>query len=258
MAKLAAIDAKHHSDKKIAKGAQVAFAARQHAMNLRVTELANAATSFPVFITRYAQTGSWAISAITSFTPGVNLFVENAEWHGLYQPTAMQCHPLYLMQSKHDARGYAVGVFEEHLVAKDKPGEPLFDEQGKLTIQINQRVKILEADIKHDIQTHQFILKLEQLGLLKALDIQVHYLDGNHSTLRGLHTVNEDALQELKPQQLAELNQSHYLAPLYALLHSILQLNALIKRNNARSDLNKIEQIKLQLNKGVAIDGASY
>ncbi|TQV69904.1 SapC family protein [Exilibacterium tricleocarpae] len=252
MAELVELTSGKHGKLKVVDNCAVAFAARQHVMNLRVAEIGKAVSSFPVFFTKNTRTGDWALSAVTSFEQGVNLFVENDKWTATYQPTGIQTYPLFLMRSPKDKNGYTVGIDATSQAFSEQQGEALFDDRGKASLYLSRVTVLLEADIKNDIQTYQFMQKLEELNLFKSIDIQVHYEDGSVQTLKGLHTLDEDKLQSLQNEQLSELNKTGYLIPMHAVLISIYQLNALIKKHNVVERFTKVKKIKLELTKDAA------
>jgi len=238
-----------HADLKVNTQSTISYAAKAHIMSIRVTEVGKAATSLPVFITKNQHNGYWGISVVTSVQPGRNLFIENEQWTASYQPTCMQTHPLYLMKSPSKENSYTIGVYpNEQDFSKDK-GEALFDGEGKATEYLSRVTALLEADIKNDIHTVEFLNELDQMGLLKAIDLQVHYQEGSVQTIQGLYTINEEAMQLLSAEQLAHLNTKGYLAPIHAILLSILQLNSIVKKNNANDELKNIGQVKLETSK---------
>ena len=75
----------------------------------------------------------------------------------------------------------------------------------------------------------------------------VQYGDDAVQTLKGLHTLDEDKLQSLPAEQLQELSKKGYLAPIYAMLVSIFQLNALIRKHNSIDSLNNVKHVKLEV-----------
>ncbi len=238
-----------HGELKVDTGCTMGYASKAHVMSLRATEVAKMATSLPVFITKNQFNGHWNISAITSVQPGRNLFVEQDKWTAAYQPNCMKTHPLYLMNSPSEANSYTVGIDPNSPDFSSVSGEALFDENGKATPYLSQISRLLEADIEHSIQTHQFLEAIAALDLIKPIDLIVQYQSGSANTIQGLNTIDEEKLQSLTAEQLHRLNQQGYLNPIHALLFSILQLNVLVQKNNAIETLEHIAQIKLETRK---------
>jgi hypothetical protein len=151
------------------------------------------------------------------------------------------------MQSPKDSESHTIGIFEQSSAFSEKTGEDLFDDKGKASLYLSGIKTLLEADITNDIQTYQFGKKLEQLGMLKSIDLLVHYQDGAVQTLSGLYTIDEDKLQALSAEQSHELNQQGYLVQIHAMLISIYQLNLLIRKHNEFKDAKKVVQLKIEI-----------
>jgi hypothetical protein len=81
------------------------------------------------------------------------------------------------------------------------------------------------------------------------MDVLVHHVDESVTTLTGLHTVNEDKLQGLTEQEFENLRGLGYLAPLYGMLMSMYQLNALIRRHNLVQGAKLVKQVTMEVSK---------
>lgn len=248
MAELTELNSKVHANLKIVPNCAINVAATQHVIGVRVTEVAQCVSTFPVFLSKVAESGQWALSAISSLEVGKSLFVENDVWQGAYMPAGMQAYPLFLMRKgEGDDNNYAVGIDEQSSAFSNSEGEALFDDNGKATLMLENRTKQLEANLKNDYLTYQFAQRIEELDLAKSINVLVRYADGTVNTLQGLHTIDEDKVQALSADTVAELHKNGYLATIYGMLMSMHQLNNLIQRHNKQNDSNKIGQIKLQL-----------
>lgn len=256
MSQLVRLDSERHRQVRIAADAAVSFASQQHMLLLRAAEAGKAVSSFPVFCSRHPATGEWALSAVTGLKQGSNLFVDDGVWTASYEPTAMQTYPLFLMQSPDDQAGYTVGIDEGSAAIAAGNGEALFDASGKPSLYLERMTTLLKADIDNDIQTRRFLEKLDAEGLFKAIHIVVFYEDGESQTITGLHTIDEERLQALPSDRLMELHSQGYLLIAHAMLLSIHQLNALIRRSNQRGGSGRIKQINLQLARDAASAGA--
>ncbi|WP_299080896.1 SapC family protein [uncultured Paraglaciecola sp.] len=253
MTKLVELNSKSHQGLKVRPNCHIAMAANQQIMKLRVTETSKAVTSFPVFFTREQRTGAWVLSALTSLENGSNLFVREQQWDSAFLPSSMQTYPLFLMQSEKQENSFTIGVLEQSAAFSKETGEPLFDTQGRATLYLSRIQKLLEADIKNDMQTSHFCQKLEELGLLKSINLVIQFQDDSVQHLNGLHTLDEDKLHALSAEQLAELNKLGYLIPIHAMLISIYQLNTLVKKNNELHSMRVIKQLKIEVMKDRAI-----
>ena len=250
MAELTVLSSAEHGSLKVVKNCALNVAGNQHIVNIRVTEVGMAVSSFPVFAAKIPSNGRWTLTAVTSFVPEKNLFVENDRWTATYLPTSMQTYPLFLMNSDTEENQYTVGIHEDSPAFSKDAGEALFDDQGKASLYLSRLTALLEADIKNDIQTYQFNDKLNELGLYKAINLLVHSAAGSSvQTIQGLYTIDEEKLQQLDAPTLAELNKRGYLAPMYAMLTSIFQVNALIRLNNRQAGSKNIKEVKFEVAK---------
>jgi len=246
MAELKELNPDDHGDLKVAINSAVKVAKNQHLINLKVSEVGHAVTSFPVFLTKVTNDTAWAVSAIASFEMNSNLFVENDEWRASYQPTSMQTYPFFLMKSPRKEGEITMGIEESNQAFSKDEGEALFDKDGKASVYLSRVTAQLQSDFNNEIHTHQFTKKLDELGMIKAMDLQIHYAEGAVNTLKGLNTIDEEKLQNLEVKTLDELRKAGYLGPIYGMLISIYQLNAMIIRHNEAGASNKVVQVKLE------------
>jgi len=235
-----------HLALKVRPEAYLETAVSEHALTLQVAEIGKAISSFPVFFTRIEQDGRWAVSAMASLEVGSNLFCSNSAWSATYMPSAMRTYPLFLMISPEDENKPVIGLQESNKAFSKEEGEALFDTSGKPSL-YQTRVKAqLDANLKDGYHTHQFFEKLQELDLIKAMDIKIFYVDNKVNTLKGLHTINEEKLHALSSQEFEGLRKDNYLPPIYAMLMSIFQLNNLIGRHNKQDGVTNILQVKME------------
>ncbi|RBP53372.1 SapC family protein [Arenicella xantha] len=246
MAELKELNPKDHGNLKVAPNCAIKVAQKQHLINLKVNEIGHAMTSFPVFLTRVSDQSDWAISAITSFEIDSNLFVKDDAWQASYQPTGMQTYPFFLMNSPSEKGQFTMGIDETNPAFNTEDGQSLFEENDKATEYLSQVTAQLQNDIKNEIHSYRFMQKLDELGLIKPMDLLVFYNEGAVNTLKGLHTIDEEKLQTMDISAIDDLRTSGYLGPVYGLLMSIFQLNAMIKRHNEYGDLRRVGQVKLE------------
>jgi hypothetical protein len=247
MTKLVELNSKKHRELRVRPNCKIELASTQQIMKLRVTETSKAVTSFPVFFSRDQRTGGWVLSALTSLENGSNLFIKQHQWDSSFQPSSMQTYPLFLMQSEQQDNSFTLGVMEQSDAFSKELGEPLFDNNGRSSLYLSHMQKLLEADIKNDIETIKFSQKLVELDLLKSISLSIQYQDDSVQNLNGLHSINEDKLNALTAQQLDELNKLGYLIPIHAMLISIYQLNKLVRKHNGLQSLNPIKQLKIEV-----------
>jgi hypothetical protein len=214
--------------------AALVYARSQHLLNVRINEISQLLADVPVFFSRHQQTGQWLLSGLYSVTPAQNLWVQQGQWLGSYQPVCMQTYPLMLgtdpsqLMLVDDSRVLQQGA---------TPGAmPLFSENGQPSEYLRRQKAMLDNDLQQEYLTFQFVKAVNALGLIKELDLHLMLADGSSQVIKGLATVDEDQLQSLSAEQLQQLQQQGYLLLLHAMLLSITRLNRLIQLHNLRPD----------------------
>jgi hypothetical protein len=238
-----------HQTVKISPNAGVEYAKTQHLINLRASEVAKAACDLPIFLARNTQSGSYTVSALTSFSAQQSLLVNDDQWQALYTPVCMQTQPLYLMTREANSSDYFIAIDEQNAAINIDTGDALFDAKGNPSLFLNAQQKLLESDLKNDYLTYQFTQELMRLGLIKDINIVLQFKQGETQTIQGLSTVDEDKLQTLDNNTIAQLQKQGYLSVINSMLISLFQLNALVKLHNQRNDLMALEQVKLELSR---------
>lgn len=233
-----------HRDLKVDPRCAVAVAEKQHIINLRVSEVNYAANQFPVFFSRTNEEANWMISAINSFEIDNNLFVEDNNWTGLYVPIGMQTYPFFLIRKEGTDKEFCIGINEENTAFSKTEGEALFSEDEKASPMLSRATQLLELEFNNEVQTVKFGRHMDEHKLIKEIDVVVKYQDGRVNKLKGLNTIDENAVNELSDEDFLEMRRLGYILPMYSMLTSAFQLNTLLKRHNERFD-KKIVQVSV-------------
>lgn len=247
MTTLTALSAETHGQLKVSDHRAIEYARNRHMIPLHIGEVSRAIMDFPVLISRLQGQGDYALSALTSFSPGKNAFLQGDDWQSSFQPSEMQTFPFALIRGE---SGEPVLAFDQSLpVFSTADGEALFDGAGQPAIWTNQLKNQLLSIAEHTALTRHFLEVVAELGLISQIVITLHQGTEDANKIGGLHTINEDRLKSLTPDQLDTLNSKGFLGPIYAILFSIFQLNTLIRRHNDRSDTQNIQRISLEIAK---------
>jgi len=238
MTTLTALSAEIHGQLKVSDHRSIAYARGRHMIPLHIGEVSRAIMDFPVLISRLQGQGDYALSALTSFSPGKNAFLDGDIWQSSFQPSEMQTFPFALIRGDNGGdNGEPVLAFDQSLpVFSTTDGEDLFDTAGQPAIWTNQLKNQLLSIAEHTALTRHFLEVIAELGLISQIVITLHQGTEDANKIGGLHTINEDRLKSLTPEQLDTLNTKGFLGPIYAILFSIFQLNTLIRRHNDRSE----------------------
>ncbi len=249
MAALTELKSDIHSDWKVAPNCALEVAATQHILNLKVTEIGKAVSNFPVFFTKMGEDGQWSISAVACLELDKNLFVKNGKWDATYMPTGLQTYPFFLMQAPDDDKKFTVGIEESNPAFSTTEGQALFESENKAGEMLSKATALLQDELKNEVHSYQFAKMLEELDLITPVDLVVQYVSGTNNSLKGLYTIDEAKLQSMDMEDVAKLRDKGYLAPLYAMLISIYQLNGLIRRHNTIDGAERIKQVKIETQK---------
>jgi len=247
MAQLIALSAEKHSNTNVSYKRASIYARTAHMLPIRVTEIAQAIVDFPIVISRISQTSDLSLSALASFKPGSNLFVSNENWDSGFQPCGMKTYPFYLMKPGDDESEPILGLDGDSPALNSEKGDALFTEKGKQSLWVSQVRALLLDDSRNRVHTTEFLGTLKTLNLFRPVDIAVNYADGEINRIRGLNMIHEENLKSLDQETFIRLREKGYLAPIYAMLFSTLQLNALIRRNNQKPEHRRIKSINLEV-----------
>lgn len=246
MTKLVKLNHTEHSALKITHNCTVNVVEKQHVIALRVTEVGQAATCFPIFIGRAGDSEEWSLSAMASFEPGTNLFVKGERWDAAHVPINMQTYPLFLIPAKDEEKGYAVGIVASDKAFSEEKGEAIFNDDGSQTDFVKRMVSLLEDDIRGAAQTRNFTQTLADLDLLRSTDVLVHYAGGKINRIQGLFTIDEEKVRNLKTDSYLELRDNGYIIAIHAIMLSTYQLKGLINQHNESSDRQTVTQVKME------------
>lgn len=247
MRTLTELSSKLHRDLKIDENEVDAYLSRQHTLAIEASEIVHAATYYPVFITRNNQNGGWAFSAITSVLPEQNVYMQGENTLASFSPSSIKTFPLYLMQKPDNEKQFTIGFDETSHAISQRGQQALFAEDGSATQALMERTQLLNQSLQLVKQSFDFSQLLDELSLIKAINLNVSFQSGETNKINGLHTIDEDAFALLSGEQLSHLQKQGYLMPIHALLMSLLQLNQLIQRHNDYTN----QQLKTETSPGI-------
>ena len=249
MKNLVELSSETHKNLKVIEGSVFEAIKDQHVVNVQLNEACIAAAHFPLFFMSDPKSDRMSLSAINSLEVNKNLFVEDGVWQSAYQPTIMLTYPMRVMPAADKKSQFTIGIDEENVAFSETEGTQLFESDGKASPYLSRIVKLIEADMQHEIHTIQFCTELNDLSLITPAVIQVVYAQGKAHNLSGLYTIDEKALENLDLEQLDGLRKKGYLASIYAILISGYQLNLLLKKHNQVDGNETVNAVNMKLNK---------
>lgn len=244
MAKVVALSGTKHSDLKVTANCVVEAVKDQHIINIRVSEISKASACMPIFLNKFEGADDWSVSTIASLELHKNLFIVDDKWTVNYVPNSMRAYPFFLVNGQKEDE-FTIGIDEESSAFSKTDGTAIFDADGKSTPAMDSVVELLKSDIAGRAHTSKFTKTLEEFDLIDSLTMRVQYEDGQVQTLTGLNSIDERKLQAMDDETFSKLRKTGFLAPIYALILSVFQLNELMKRHNQQEGAKQIVQVNM-------------
>ncbi|BDX04992.1 SapC family protein [Planctobacterium marinum] len=240
MSKLVALSRQTHQQVRIDKSKVEQQASELHMIPVVLSEFRKLLVHYPIVFSKSGETGQFMCSALLGFEQGENLFWQQGAWQGIYVPLQVTRQPFFLGQQEtgsgqepNSAKEPVMCINEAHPAVGNK-GEALFDAQGQPSQYLQNQQRDLMTLLQGEQLTQQFIARLLELGLLTAMSLQIQFADNSSTKVNGLYTIDEDKLDALDNDTLAELQQAGYLSAIYAMVHSTGQIYNLIDKKNQR------------------------
>ncbi len=239
------LDPKQHQKIKIVAHDTFRHTAAQHQVPLTVNEFGHASSSYPVVFMKDMQQGKLRSVAMLGLLQDKNLFYSEQEWLGIHVPDAIIRAPFELGPDPTQDKTLTLFIDEKSEYVSSEQGEALFEgqEPSQLLRQVQQK---MTDYYQNELATQQFTEHLIKHKLLHEIDFLLAFDDGKKNRLKGMYTINEEALRELSDDTVLAFTKLNYFMPVHAMLASLNNLNRLIKLHNS-SDQPKITGIKMQL-----------
>ncbi len=232
MANLVAVDNKNHLATRVNPNKAELHGAQLHLLPVVLSEFTALAMQYPIVLSKNEDTGQFVFSAMLGFELGENLFWRDGQWQGLYLPLQIRRQPFFVE---------AVDK-TEHIVCMDidspaicpQSGVALFDENGQDTEYFQQAKSCLGELLAGESQNRLLLDKLQTLGLLQPMSLEITFADQSTRRLSGLYTVDQQKLANLTDQQLLSLYHADLLSAIYTFVASQAQIHGLIDLKNKR------------------------
>ena len=221
---------------------------RFHLVNVELKEAVQAASEYPLFFSKVANSQRWAISALCGLGLNENVFVQDAEWVAHYTPLSLQTLPFSLQRNEANSESVLL-VDTASPAVSTQTGTALFLSSKRPSAFLDSKRKILEERTVAMVQTAALLDEIASMGLIRAVDIVIEFTDDTQQRVGGLAAVNEQQFQALSAEQLLLLNTKQCLSVLANILGSVFQMNRLIRLHNKKYPGRAISNIKLETSK---------
>ncbi|MXO59473.1 multidrug transporter [Altererythrobacter salegens] len=190
---------------------------------------------YPIVFRRDLESDAFSALALFGFTNGENLFLENGKWDAPFKPLAQAIQPFLVGRPAGGEGESQVHVDMEHpRISTSGEGVRVFDEDGRATPYLESIAeKLGNLDVAYRA-SGDFYAALKRYELLEPFTLEVPLSDGSKHSLVGFHIINEEKLQALGPDELADLHSGNHLMPIFMALASLSHFGDLIARKNRR------------------------
>ncbi len=203
-------------------------------------EFRNAQACYPILFQEDNE-GNFSPLALFGFQRGENLFLDESGWHAPYIPAMVRREPFLIgyQESKSEgepARTRVLSIDMDHPRVNTEHGEPLFQPLGGRTTFLENAADLLESIYLGLEHGKTFVGAMQRHGLIESMTLEIELKDGSRNQLIGFHSLNEEKIQGLSPEALGELNANGFLMPMFMVVASMGNLQALAERKNAKLD----------------------
>lgn len=226
-----------HRHVKINRGTSLELVGQQFFSVTFPWEFRSLQGEYPIFFRHDAELNTLLPIALHGFESGSNLFVQDGKWRANYLPLMVQRQPFLIGQQAVEENGESkqqrvVLLDTQSPRVNNEDGEALFDEHGGQSQYLQQVADMLET-IHHGLNdAKRFVAKLGELNLIEPVTLSITLADGNKHEMIGLHTINEDRLDDLDDDTLKDLYKSKDLAAIYYICASHSHVKRLIELKN--------------------------
>ncbi|MGA0806501.1 MAG: SapC family protein [Pseudohongiellaceae bacterium] len=200
-------------------------------------ELGDCASNFPLAFLRNPDDQRYTLVALLGLGKGDNVYYGEQFWSSTHVPLSVQRYPFLIGFDDNAAEDNAPLVpciMTDSALLSEKEGLALYNEEGKDSEFLQNRMRLLRTLWDGEQQTRQFINRLTELDLFVPLDIELLQQKGEARKVGGLFTIEEARLKALDAETLKSLMDSNFLAPCHMILTSLYQLRSMIRQRNRK------------------------
>jgi len=225
--KLTPINPKAHQNTKVKKVEDYSFASSYNLASVMIHEFIRSTTNFPIVFFENPKTKEFRPVVLLGVTQGENLFVQNGKWTAPYIPAIIRRYPFALMPVEGQKDKFSMCIDEGSELVNETEGRPLFEENGTPAELFNEIKKYLGELQKMDAFTEKFCQYFKNKELFAPLNMTYKDEAGQSKKLSGFSIIHEDKLNKLPDEEFLEIRKSNFLAPIYAHLTSLGQIEKL-------------------------------
>ena len=242
MARFVAVSREAHALKVWRRFANTQFAAKDALTSIVLGEVVHVGSWMPIVFIEEA--GRYVLMAMMSPMPGHNLFVgPDGEWLGGYAPSSLRSHPFRLFRREGSDK-LTLYIDEDSGVIgnADEAGEPFFAADGKPSPSISTTVEFLRQVEANRVATDLATASLAAAGVIEPWPLEVE-VGGKKAPTKGLHRINESALNGLDDEAFLKLRRTSALRLADAQIMSLGQIARFAQLMRLRQQLAQTPKI---------------
>ncbi len=189
---------------------------------------------YPIFLRRTPTGDAFECGVMLGFGLTENLFLTADGWDALYVPLNIQRQPFAVFSRPEDGNLVVTVDMDSPRLSREA-GEALFLSDGAPTEHMKRITGTLNEMVQGARMGFEYTAKLEQLGLIEKVRVDLQFADNSEVKLDGLYSISREKLQGLTGEQLGELRDLGYLEWIYVQLASLVHMNGLLVRRNQRN-----------------------
>ncbi len=226
-----ALDKDVHRDLRIDSRPSEAYGDNIGMVGVVPREFARLVGHYPIFLRRTPTGDAFECGVVLGFGNTENLFLTGEGWDALYVPLNIQRQPFAVFARPEDGNLVVTVDMDSPRLTREG-GEALFLGDGEPSEHLKRLTGALNEMVQGGRMGSEYTAKLEQLGLIEKVRVDLKFANGSEVKLDGLHSISRQKLQALTGEQLAELRDLGYLEWIYIQLASLTHMNELLARKN--------------------------
>ena len=226
-ASLFAFNPERHRDVRLIPGVDLARPLLTHHAEIGLDEVAAAAADYPLLFLKDGETGRLRLVALFGLAPGQNSYVVDDIWQAVYLPLAVAMAPFRLA-----GQDRILCIDEANPRVTTETGEALFNHDLTDT-PFMENIRGLLGRLDQGCRAaDEMIDTLLAMGLAQAVAVTAEFATGPGDEVEGLYSINPRLLELIEPASLLNLHNQGLLAPIYAIIQSLNQLNRVKQLHN--------------------------
>lgn len=222
-----------HKNTKIKPISDFSFAKPLNIASVMLHEFSRASSTYPIVFLEDKEADLFRPMVLMGLEQGENLFIDDkGAWRASYIPAIVRRYPFTLARTP-EADRFTICVDESSNLVSTDEGQALFEDNGDQS-QMLQRVKQYLGELQQmEAITTEFSKMMAQMNMFVPLNMRVRQ-DDKVRAIAGCYVINEERLGHLSDEKFLELRNKKYLAPIYAHLSSLAQVERLLRFKEER------------------------